>query len=150
MAVVLFIMMLVTIVDVAGRYGFNAPLPGAVEITELLMGLLVFGGLPLVTLHEEHVTISLLDGLIRGRAKRVQRAIVSQISAVLVAFIAWRLVIRGRELASYGDRSSYLGVPLAPVAYFMSVMAALTAGALVLLAWNHWRGRPIDPSPDGQ
>lgn len=145
-AAVLFVMMLVTLVDVTGRYGFNAPLPGAVEITELLMGILVFGGLPLVTAREQHISISLIDPLLRGRARPLQRALVSATSAAVVGFIAGRLYVRGRELAAYRDTSSYLNVPLAPLAYFMSVMAALTALVLVLLAWRHLRAAPTGPA----
>lgn len=149
MASVLFGMMLVTLVDVTGRYGFGRPLPGAVEITELLMGILVFGGLPLVTAREEHVTVSLVDAGLRGRLRRLQRVLVNLGGGALVGFIAWRLWVRGREFASYGDTSSYLNVPLAPVAYFMSVMAALTALVLLAIAWRHVTGAAAPDPPQG-
>ena len=32
----------VTIIDVTGRYAFNSPIPGGVEIIEFLLGLLIF------------------------------------------------------------------------------------------------------------
>ncbi len=129
----LFAMMVVTLVDVVGRYGFNAPLPGAVEITELSMGILVFGALPLVTARTEHITISLFDFAIRGRARAIQNVLTNVVSAVVLAFFAWRIWLKGDELASYGDTSSYLGVPLAPFAYFMSVMSAATVVIVLLL-----------------
>jgi len=42
-------MMVVTTVDVIGRDVFNRPLLGAFEVTEILMGLVIFAGMPLAT-----------------------------------------------------------------------------------------------------
>ena len=44
-SVILFSMMIVTFVDVVGRYGFNRPLRGAFEGTELMLLVLIFAGL---------------------------------------------------------------------------------------------------------
>ena len=48
-AVLLFAMMVLTFVDVWGRYFFNSPVPGGFEVTELMMAALIFAGLPLAT-----------------------------------------------------------------------------------------------------
>ena len=60
-AVVLFALMTLRCVDVAGRYGFNAPVPGASELTGLGLALLIFGALPIITAHSEHVSVSLIE-----------------------------------------------------------------------------------------
>lgn len=54
-ALLLFSLILVTCVDVIGRYFFSAPLRGAFEITELLLAALVFTALPLTTERREHI-----------------------------------------------------------------------------------------------
>jgi TRAP-type C4-dicarboxylate transport system permease small subunit len=129
----LFFLMLVTCIDVAGRYGFNAPLPGANEITELTMGVLVFAALPLVTARSEHITISLLDGLFKGRVKQLQQIAIGLISLTVLAIMSGRLWLKGDELASYSDTSSYLQVPLAPLAYGMSVLTAASSVIVLIL-----------------
>ena len=43
----IFVMMVVTTIDVIGRDVFNLPLFGAFEMTEILMGLVIFAGMPL-------------------------------------------------------------------------------------------------------
>ncbi len=48
LAAVPLAMVVVTVLDVVGRR-LDRPLPGAIEIIELLMGALVFGALPAVT-----------------------------------------------------------------------------------------------------
>jgi TRAP-type C4-dicarboxylate transport system permease small subunit len=54
---ILFSMMLLTFVDVVARYLFNFPLRGGFEVTELMLLVLIFAGLPLVSHADEHVTM---------------------------------------------------------------------------------------------
>ena len=61
------------------------------------------------------------------------------LSAGVIALITWRLWLKADELAANGDASVYLGIPLAPFAYFMSVAAGGTIVILLLLAIHHAR-----------
>ena len=54
-ALVLFALMAMTCIDVVGRYFFNSPLDGATELTQLMMGLIVFAILPTVCLSLIHI-----------------------------------------------------------------------------------------------
>ena len=54
-------MVALTFADVIGRRLFGAPIYGAHDITEHLMALVVFTGLPIVTIGGAHLTIDLLD-----------------------------------------------------------------------------------------
>ena len=92
MAVVLVAMMLLTVVDVAGRYVFNHPIAGSSEIVEYLLAILVFGTLPIATAREEHIVVDILDFMFKGRAKQIQQVIVHLTGAACLAFIGWRLV----------------------------------------------------------
>ena len=61
--IILAALMAVTVIDVVGRYLFNAPLPGSFEITKVMMAALIFAALPAVSRFEQHITIDLLDGI---------------------------------------------------------------------------------------
>lgn len=130
LAAVPLAMVAVTCLDVIGRR-FDRPLPGAIEIIELLMGVLVFGALPLVTAERGHVTVALFDERLAPRLRWWRDRVVALVSAAVLAVIGWRLVAKAVELAGFGDRSTYLGVPLAPLAFFMAAMAAVAALALL-------------------
>jgi len=54
-AVALFAIMVLTLVDVSGRKLLSSSVPGSLELTELLMVVVIFAGLPLVSLRGEHV-----------------------------------------------------------------------------------------------
>jgi TRAP-type C4-dicarboxylate transport system permease small subunit len=138
-ALVLFALMVLRCVDVIGRYVFNAPVPGTSELTGLGLSLLIFTALPIITAHSEHVSVGLLE-LVGGRFTRgVERATLLVTSVVALSLMAWRLWDKAQSLASYGDGTSYLNVPLAPFAYFMSVMTAFAAIVIVLQIVAHFR-----------
>src|SRR5690242_2535738 len=75
-----FAIMMLTAVDVAGRYVFNAPVPGATFLVATLMGVLIFVALPLATARDEHLRAGLLDHLFRGRAHRIKEQTVLLVS----------------------------------------------------------------------
>ena len=60
----MLVMVVLTCVDVIGRYGFHNSVFGASEMIELLMVAVVFGGLAFVTASDEHITVTLFLSLI--------------------------------------------------------------------------------------
>lgn len=125
-AILLFALMAVTVVDVTGRYVFNSPLFGAAELTELLLAAVIFSGLPAVCLDDGHVTIDLVTSRFGSGARAVQLLLVRLVTAAALGIVGWRLAVQGVRTASYGEVSTYLRLPVAPIAY--------TAAALCLLA----------------
>ena len=65
---ILLAMMLLTVTDVVARYVFSRPLRGAFEITELMLLVLIFAGLPLVSFADEHAVMDFIDRLLSKRA----------------------------------------------------------------------------------
>lgn len=132
-AVMLFALMVLTFVDVVGRE-LNAPLRGAYDLTKLSLGVLLFTALPLVTWEEKHLTIDLVTGMIPRRARKPLRLISLMLAAFVLAVFAWRLWAQGNSLQSYGQKAETLGVPIAPLAWFMAVFAAFAAVVSIMLA----------------
>jgi TRAP-type C4-dicarboxylate transport system permease small subunit len=132
-SVILFLLMLVTFVDVIGRYVFNQPLRGAFEGTELMLLVLIFAGLPLVSHADEHVTMDFIDHFIgpRGRALLVRVAHV--VSAATLLLLAWLVWLKAGKIAGYGDTTDVLRIKVGPFVYFMAVMIALTG---LIHAWK--------------
>lgn len=125
-AILLFGMMALTFFDVLGRDAFSRPIPGAFEATEVMMGILIFAGLPLISARDGHVSVNLLDPLMGPRARRLQHRVVSIVGAVITAVLAYVLWHKAGQLSAYGDATAYLHIPLAPVARLMSIFSAFT------------------------
>ena len=132
-AVLMFCLMLLTCVDVVGRYFFNKPVTGGFEMTEMLLAALIFAGLPLVTLRSEHVMVDLLDPVTPDWLFRIQHVVATAIGVACTAYLAWRLGLRAEELAARGETTSQLGFRIAWLAWAMSLLMGLTAGALVVV-----------------
>src|SRR5512141_3099317 len=83
-AAILFVLMLITFADVVARYLFNFPLRGAFEVTELMLLVLIFAGLPLVSHADEHVTMDFIDHMLPETLLRaLERAVHALCAAVL-------------------------------------------------------------------
>ena len=130
-ALVLFLMMLITAVDVAGRYLFNKPIAGGFELTEILLAALIYCGLPLVSARREHIVIDTFDPLFSRRLKRGLDMVAEVVCAVALAGVGLLIFIRANRVAEYGDTTSVLKLPLAPVVFLMAVM--ITVAALIHL-----------------
>jgi TRAP-type C4-dicarboxylate transport system permease small subunit len=144
----LFAMMAVTTIDVIGRYFLSAPLPGAFELTQLLLAGTIFAGLPVVTFKEEHVTVTILTEKLPQRAQSAQQAASSLLGACGLGIVAWRLGAQAQRLGLYGDTTSLLRVPMSPLAWVMAALAALSSLIILGHCVCHARaafGRPAEP-----
>ena len=119
---VLFLMMMITAVDVVGRYVFNKPLNGGFEITEMLLAALIYCGLPLVSQRREHIVIDTFDPLMSARVKRGLDVLAEIVCSLTLAGIGYLIFRRAARVAEYGDTTNVLKLPLAPVAYLMGTM----------------------------
>jgi TRAP-type C4-dicarboxylate transport system permease small subunit len=135
------------VADVIGRYLFNQPIPGAGEVIELLMAISVFSGLPLTTAAREHIQLDYLELALHPSKRHILRAIISLLSATILAFLAWRVALTGVTILNYGDTTAFLKIPIAPVAFFVSAMLGASAIVVVCFAWGAVRkqsGQPED------
>jgi len=139
-ATVLFTMMVLTFVDVTGRKLFTHPVYGAYEITEFLMGALIFSALPLVTAREGHVTIDVLDHLLPAGLARWQQVVVNTISTAALAFVAWRLWELSTSHMRTHEVTMTLRIPHGPFSRLFAVMAALAAVACLVIVWGYLSG----------
>jgi TRAP-type C4-dicarboxylate transport system permease small subunit len=125
-SVLLFGMMLLTFVDVVARYLLNRPIRGGFEVTELMLLVLIFAGLPLVSHADEHVTMDFIDRILPPAAQRALVRLVHAFCAAIMFFLAWQVWIKAGRIASYGDTTDVLRITVGPFVYFMDAMIALT------------------------
>ena len=118
--------MCITFADVVARYLFNRPIRGAFEMTELVLLVLIFAGLPLVSHADEHVTMDFIDRMLPARAARAMVHAMHGVCAALMFFLTWQIWIKAGRIAAYGDTTDTLRIPVGPFVYFMVAMIALT------------------------
>jgi len=123
---ILFAMMCLTFVDVVARYVFNRPIRGAFEVTELMLLVLIFAGLPLVSHADEHVTMDFIDRWLAPAARRRLARLMHLAVAALMLFMAWQVWIKAGRISSYGDTTDVLRIVYGPFVYFSAAMVGLT------------------------
>lgn len=132
-ALELFALMLLTCADVTGRYFFNRPVYGGLEVTEIILAAVIFTSLPLVTWHGEQVIIDMVT--LPGRMVRlVQHVAGHLIGAVALAVLSRQLWLRGDRLDRAGETTMQVQIPMSLVAYAISVLLAVTALAFLIRA----------------
>ena len=123
---ILFCMMMLTFVDVIARYVINRPVRGAFEITEMMLLVLIFAGLPLVTHAGEHVTMDLIDRLLGPRLRSLLTRLTELACAGLMFFLTWQMLLKAGKIAGYGDTTDILRITVGPFVYFMAAMIGLS------------------------
>ena len=132
-AFVMFVMMLVTLVDVVGRDLFSMPLPGGFEITELLLASLIFLGLPMVTAESAHVDVDLLDSTVPEFLKPLQNIVIGLVNLVSFAVLSWMLWKYAFRTYEYEDTTAVLQIPFSGLVFLMATCCSLSTLALLVM-----------------
>lgn len=141
-ALFLLAMVVLTFADVFGRRLFGQPIHGSNDITEHLMALVVFAGLPLVTAAGSHLTIDLLDKLVERPSMTWWRVLIAGLTAAVLGLTAWLFAKHGLNAARISEVSQALRLPRAPLYVFMAFGCALSALAALAIAFT---GPMVDP-----
>ncbi|MDD9908607.1 MAG: TRAP transporter small permease subunit [Ahrensia sp.] len=142
MALFLLSMVALTFADVIGRRIVGKPIYGANDITEHLMALVVFAGLPLVTAAAAHLTIDLLDDFVSKPWMKWWRVLTSILVTLVLVTTAWLFVKQGLNASKISEVSQALRVPRGPLYFFMAASCALSALAALAIAFT---GPMVDP-----
>src|SRR5262245_15586947 len=119
-------MMLLTFVDVVARYVLSRPVRGAFEVTELMLLVLIFAGLPLVSLADEHAVMDFVDRLLGRRGRRVLEALVQVLCAASMFVLAGLVWVKADRIWAYRDATDVLRIVYGPFVYFMAITIGLT------------------------
>ena len=128
---ILLAMMALTVIDVVARYVFSRPVRGAFEITELMLVLLIFAGLPLVSFSDEHAVMDFIDRILGPRGQRSLKIAVQAVNAAFMFLLAWLTWLKADRIWAYRDATDVLRIVYGPFVYFMAVTLGL-AGVIHL------------------
>ena len=131
-SVFLFLLMLLVVVHVIGRYLFKLPIPGAVQFIQFSMVFVVFLGLGYCAVQQGNVSVDLLVARLPRRARAIIDAITCFLSIGIVSLITWQGVIQGMNLWRSGAVSGTPQVPYFP--FFIVLVFGCGVFTLVLVA----------------
>ena len=125
--VVIGIMMVLTFIDVIGRYVFHKPIFGGTEIISALLALTIFSGLGVINARDDHITVELFEEWFRGMLSPVVYEIVIQIfSVAAMALIAAVLFEHAWEAYKVKKLTEVLEMPVYYVSGTIAIFAAIS------------------------
>jgi TRAP-type transport system small permease protein len=149
-SIVLFLMMMLSTIDVIGRNFLDAPILGASELVELAMVIMVFLIYPRAAYRNAHVSVDLFDPFMNDIVRRLQSVVANLLGAFMFGLISWRLAIFGVHAAEFRDVTGTLQVPMSYVYWFMAIMSAVTAISFLLNIRSAFPRRPFSSTPASQ
>ena len=117
-ALVLAAMMILTVVDIVGRFFFNHPIGGVTELTSLMLVVIVGLSLGWCALERGHVKVDLVMDRLPQKAQYVIDNFLLIATFLLFVVITWRTFVETTESES---SSSILRLPLTPFQWFFSI-----------------------------
>jgi TRAP-type transport system small permease protein len=125
---------LVTCVDVVGRYCINKPLLGSLEMLELSMA--VLGGFAMLytTTQRGHISVDLLFIRFSRRTQVVIDCFGSLLGFGTWGIIAYQVYLLGMRMLKSGDSTSLLRIPLSPFQFILALGLSLYSLTLLIQA----------------
>jgi TRAP-type transport system small permease protein len=122
-------MVALTFTDVLGRRLFNSPVFGANDLTEHMMAIIIFAGLPVLTAQRGHLSVDLFDHwLLRSRFRLWHKAVDVLIASVL-ALVAFEYYVAIGEAKWANEVSPALTIPRHWMYTFITATTAVAAVA---------------------
>jgi TRAP-type transport system small permease protein len=116
------VMMLVSVIDVGGRYFFKHPLLGATELVGLMLVVGGTWGMAYCQVLKMHIRIDLVYNKFPALVQSILWAISCLVCLTTAALIAWQGFFKAGQyyITELGTRTDILGIPLWP---FIALMA---------------------------
>ncbi len=123
--VVLLLMMLLTTFDVAGRSFFRRPIPGAFEITQYMLAIMVLLGFAYAQQAGQHIRVDLFLSRMPPRAGLTVSFIFYLAGLAFLALLAWQGWEGGFTAIELKSASDILRIPTYPFEFIVAVSASL-------------------------
>ena len=96
-------MMLLISGEVVGRWGWNKPIPGSVEIAEYMLSVFILLGVAYTQQMKGHVRVGMLVSRLGDRPRLVLEVFTTLLSLFIVAILAWQGLVLGAEEIAVSD-----------------------------------------------
>lgn len=140
-----FALMMLAVVSVTGRNGFNAPLKGYVDWIEMAMPLIAIFGISYVQRQGGHIRMDIVVGALKGRPLWLAEFLTTLAVFVLMVLLVWGTWAhfdRSFDFAKPNwsrDSSIDLGLPLWPAKLVVPVAFSVICVRLALQLWGYGR-----------
>lgn len=123
----------VILVDIVGRF-FGAPLAGAQDLTQMLMVIIVFGGMALCDRQGGHIRMDVFEEKLPPRLNRWLDVAAALLGAAIFAGIGWTMLESARISVMLNLATNIIHLPKAYFQWALAGCALLTAATMLARA----------------
>jgi TRAP-type transport system small permease protein len=123
--ILLFVLMGFIVVDVTGRYVFNSPLYGSLDLSITLLVLIVASSIAYGGRTGAHVTADIFATLLGPTFEWLNGIFIKLFAAIITAIWCWRLFVTGRTAARLGESTLLLNIPFEPIYFALGIGVGL-------------------------
>ena len=104
---------------------WDVPLPGAYELSEFAMGMMVFTTLAYCAVKGLHITVDVVASRFPARTQKILDAFIYFLSWMMMGVISWQLFARAMTIKEGNDTSYILGIQAYPFLFIAGLGCAL-------------------------
>ena len=140
-----FSLMVLAVVSVTGRNGFQQPLPGYVDWIEQAMPLIAFMGISYVMREGGHIRMDIVVGKLRGRLLYIVELITTLAVLLLMVLLVWGTWAHFQRSFDFAapmwsrDSSMDIALPIWPAKLLAPVAFGVLCLRLCLQVWAYGR-----------
>lgn len=126
----LVLVMIIIVVNIIMRR-FWVPLPGTVELVEILGAVILGLGLAYCQYKKGHIFVSILVKKFPLRVQALVDAFTSLLALIFSSFLSWQLIKYAARMTERGYATGHLDIPIGPFIYIVGIGCIMLA--IVLL-----------------
>jgi TRAP-type transport system small permease protein len=138
--VILFLMMLLTLIDVLLRKFWSQGILGGLELSEFMLAGMVFCALAQAEIEHRHVCVDLFAGRLHALGGKYLTAFVQFLSALMMGAISVSSFLYALSIRTAGEVSLDLGIPRYPLILVATLGCALLAFVMLIRSWMTFSG----------
>ena len=120
---VLCLMMLLTTIDVLGRYLFDKPVQGTFELTEIMLVTIVFCSLAFCQFSKGHISVDIVVKHFSQKIQKIIQTLNYFVTIMVLVLIAWMSFQNGMMVRESKQVTMILGIPIYPFVLVVSLGA---------------------------
>jgi TRAP-type C4-dicarboxylate transport system permease small subunit len=122
-AVTLFGMMMLTVVDVSGRYFFNSPIRGVYELVGFTLVCTGAWGMGYSQIQKGHIRVDFLLKRFSERVQAILTILANLVGLIAFSLLFWRVILLAQYFLNLkkGNATDTLHIPIAPFVVILAV-----------------------------
>ncbi|MDH3325977.1 MAG: TRAP transporter small permease, partial [Gammaproteobacteria bacterium] len=146
--ILIFLLVLLTTVNVLGRWVFSTPISGYIDWVEQAMAFFAFLGLAYTQREGGHIRMDMLISHLRGRMLWISEFITTLLMFAITLILIYGSYLHFLRAFQLGDSSVDINLPTWPAKLVVPVALSVLALRFILQLWGYARAiKNNDPKP---